>query len=103
MPTMMPSMMSGMGYMFIWIVLITLVCLILIGAYIWLLASWLKKQMISTSQYIPQPQDGYEEYEQGYQSQQRQPETYQEGDQRYSYSQNEKGQTQYQEMELWEQ
>lgn len=98
---MMPTMMSGMGMsMFFWIVLITLVCLILIAACVWLLASWLKKQRISTSQYIPQPRDGYEEYEHGYQSQQRQPETYQEGGQRYPYSQNEKEQTQYQEAEL---
>jgi hypothetical protein len=56
-----------------------------------------------TTQYTPQPLDSYEEYEQGYQAQQQPPETYQEGDQHYSYPQSEQGQTQYQEMEQWRQ
>jgi hypothetical protein len=96
---MMPNMMSGMGtYMFIWIVLFTLICLLVIGACAWLLASWLKKQRTPMTQYTPQPRDAYEEYEQGYQPQQQPLETYQEGDQRYAYPQNEYGQTQNQEQ-----
>ncbi len=97
---MMPNMMPGMGaYMFFWIALITLVCLLLIGACIWFVVSWLKKQRAPKMQGTPQPRDAYEEYEQGYQPQQQQLETYQEGGQHYSYPQNEQGQTQYQEME----
>jgi hypothetical protein len=97
---MMPNMMSGMGtYMFFWIALITLVCLLLIGACAWLVARWLNKHKASTMQYTAQPRDAYEEYEQGYRSQEQPFETYQEGDQRYAYPPNEQGQTQYQEME----
>ncbi len=97
---MMPNMMSGMGAsMFFWIVLITLICLLIIGAVAWLAASWLKKQKAPTTQYTPQPRDAYEEYEQGYRPQQQPPQTYEEGGQRNTYSQNEQGQTQYQEME----
>ena len=97
---MMPNMMFGMDtYMFFWLVLVTLVCLLLIGICTWFVASWLKKQKTPMKQYTPQPRDAYEEYEQGYQPQQQPLETYQEGGQRYSYPQNEHEQTQYQEME----
>jgi hypothetical protein len=101
---MMPNIMSGMGTsMFFWIVLITLLCLLIIGACTWLVASWLKKHNAPMTQHTPQPLDAYEEYEQGYQPQQQPPETYDEGGQRYVYPQNEQGQTQYQEMEQLEQ
>lgn len=96
----MPTMMFGMGvYMFFWLALATLVCLLLIGISIWLVAGWLKKQRAPMVQDIPQPRDPYEGYEQGYQPQQQPAETYQEGGQRYSYPQNEHPQAQYQEME----
>ena len=101
---MMPNMMFGMDtYMFFWIVLVTVVCLLLIGTCIWFAVSWLKKHTAPTTHYTPQPRDAYEEYEQGYQLQQQPPETYQEGGQHYSYPQNEQGQTQYQEMEQLQQ
>jgi hypothetical protein len=98
---MMPNMMFGMDtYMFFWLALITLVCLLLLGICIWFVASWLKKHRTPPmTQYTPQPRDAYEEYEQGYQPQQQPLETNQEGGQHYSYSQYEPGQTQYQEME----
>jgi flagellar basal body-associated protein FliL len=78
---MMPNMMSGMGTsMFFWIGLITLICILIIGACIWFVTSWSKKHNAPTTHYTPQPRDAYEEYEQGYQSQQHQPpESYQEG------------------------
>ncbi len=99
----MNNMMSGMGTsMLFWIALITLICLLIIGACAWLLASWLKNHKASMTQYTPQPRDAYEEYEQGYQPQQQPPETYDEGVQRYAYPPNEQGQTQYQEMEQLE-
>ena len=97
---MMPNMMSGMGTsMFIWILLITLICLLIIGACAWFVARLMNTQKASTAQNTPQPRDAYEEYAQGYQPQQQPPETYQEGGQRYTFPQNEQGQTQYQEME----
>ncbi len=97
---MMPNMMFGMdAYMFFWVVLLTVVCLLLIGACIWIIVRGLKKQKTPTTHYTPQPRDAYEEYEQGYQPQQQPPETYQEGGRDYSYPQNEQGQTQHQEME----
>ena len=97
---MMPNMMFGMEtYMFFWLVLITLVCLLLIGICIWFVAGWLKKQRTPIVHDIPQPRDAYEEYEQGYQPQQQPLETYQEGGQHYAYPQNEQGQTLYPEME----
>jgi hypothetical protein len=97
---MMPNMMPGMGtYMFFWLALATLVCLLLIGTCIWLVAGWLKKQRTPLMQDTPQPRDAYEGYEQVYQPQQQPPETYQEGGQPYSYPQNEQPQAQYQEME----
>ena len=101
---MMPNMMSGMEtYMFFWIALITLMCLLLIGACAWFVASWLKKHKAPKTRYTAQPRDAYEEYEQGYQSQQQQPtDAYQEGDRGYTYPQNEQGQTPYQEMEQLE-
>jgi hypothetical protein len=101
---MMPNMMFGMdAYMFFWVVLVTIVCLLLIGAGIWFAVSWSKKQWTPTTQSTPQPRDTYEEYEQGYRSQQQPPETYQEGGQYYSYPQNEQGEKQYQEMEQLQQ
>ena len=100
----MNNMMSGMGTnMFFWIVLITLMCLLIIGACAWLLASRLKNHKAPMTQYTPQPRDAYEEYEQGYQPQQQPPETYQESGQSYASPQNEQGQSQYQEMEQLEQ
>jgi hypothetical protein len=100
----MNNMMSGMGTnMFFWIVLITLVCLLIIGACAWFVARWLNNHKVPMTQYTPQPRDAYEEYEQGYQPQQQPPETYQEGGQRYASPQNEQGQTQHQEMEQLEQ
>lgn len=100
---MMPNMMSGMGtYTFFWLILATLVCLLLIGTCIWLVANWLKKQRTHMMRGIPQPRDAYEGYEQGYQPQQQPPEIYQEGGQSYSYPQNEYPQAQYQEMEQFQ-
>ena len=99
----MNNMMSGMGTnMFFWIVLITLICLLIIGACAWLVARLLNKQKASTTQYVPQPRDAYEEYEQGYQPQQQPSETYHEGDQSYAYPQSEQRQMQYPEMEQLE-
>ncbi len=54
---------------FVWLVLVMLVCLLFIGTCIWLLAGWLKKQRTPMSQDTPQPRDAYEGYEQGYQPQ----------------------------------
>lgn len=100
----MPNMMSGMGVsMFFWIVLITLICLLIIGACAWLVARLLHKQKVSTTQYVPQPRDAYEEYEQGYRFHEQPLETYQEGEQHYAYTQNEQRGTQYQEMEQLQQ
>jgi hypothetical protein len=97
---MMPNMMFGMGiYLFLWLVLATLVCLLLIGTCIWLVANWLKKQRMPTMQDTPQPRDAYEGYEQGYQSPEPPPVTYQGGGQRYAYPQNEHPQAQHQAME----
>jgi hypothetical protein len=97
---MMPTMMFGMGiYLFFWLALAMLVCLLLIGTCIWLVAGWLKKQRTPMMQDTPQPGDAYEGYEQGYQPLQQPPETYLEGGQRSSYPQNEQPQTQYPEME----
>ncbi len=97
---MMPNMMPGMGtYMFFWLALAALVCLLLIGTCIWLVAGWMKTQRTPMMQDIPRPRDAYEGYEQGYQPPEPPPETYQEGGQRYSYPQNEQPQAQYQEME----
>lgn len=97
---MMSNMMFGMGIdMFFWLALATLVCLLLIGICIWLVVGWLKKQRAPMMQDTQQPRDAYEVYERGYQPQQQPPETYQEGGQLYSYSQNEHPQAQYQEME----
>ncbi len=100
----MNNMMSGMGTsMSFWILLITLVCLFIIGACAWIVASWLKKHNASMTESTPQPRDAYEEYEQGYQPQQQPLEIYQEGSQSFAYPQNEQGQTQNQEMEQLEQ
>jgi hypothetical protein len=97
---MMPNMMFGMGIaMFFWLVLATLVCLLLIGTCIWLVAGWLKKQRTPLMQDTLQPRDAFEGYEQGYHPPEPPPETYQEGGQRYAYPQAERPQAQYQEME----
>ncbi len=96
----MHSMMPGMAAsMFIWIALITVICLLIIGLLVWLIAKSLHKQKTTTRQYVAQPRDAYEEYEQGYRAQERPLETYQEGEQGYEFSQNEQEDTQYQEME----
>ena len=97
---MMPSMMSGMATsMFFWLVLGTLLCLLLIGLCIWLVAGWLKQQRTPQTQYTPQPRDAYEGYEQGYQAHEQPRATYQEGDQPHSYPQYEQPKTLYQAME----
>jgi hypothetical protein len=85
--------------MFLWIVLGTLLCLLLIGLCIWLVAGWLKQQRMPQMQSTPQPRDAYEGYEQGYQAHVLPPATYQEGGQLYSYPQDEQPQTPYQAME----
>ena len=92
--------MPGMAAsMFIWIALITVICLLIIGLLAWLIARLINKQRASTKQYVAQPREAYEEYEQGYRAQERPLETYQEGERNYSYPQNEQVSTQYQEME----
>jgi flagellar basal body-associated protein FliL len=97
---MMQNMMSGMAAsMFIWIALITLICLLVIGLLAWLTARLMNKQKTPVTQSEPQPRDAYEEYEQGYRAQERPLETYQEAEQRYAYPLNEQENTQYQEME----
>lgn len=97
---MMPNMMFGMAtYMFLWLLLGTLVVLLLLGLCIWLVANWLKKQRMPLAQNMPQPQDAHEGYAQGYRAQQQSQATYQEDSQRYPYPQNEYPQTPYQEME----
>ncbi len=96
----MHSMMPGMAdSMFIWIALITLICLLIIGLLVWLVARLMNKQKMPMTQSEPQPRDAYEEYQQGYRAQEQPLETYQEGEQRYAYPQNEQEDTQYQEME----
>lgn len=97
---MMPNMMFGMATsMFFWLVLATLLCLLLIGLGIWLVASWLRKQRMPLMQSTPQPRDVYEGYEQGSRAHVPERPTYQEGDQLYSYPQDEQTQTSYQAME----
>lgn len=97
---MMPMMMFGMASsLFFWLVLATLLCLLLIGTCIWLVAGWRQKQRTSRMQDTPQPRDAYEEYEQGYQPQQQPPITYQEGGQHSAYPSQEHSHAQYQEME----
>jgi ABC-type nickel/cobalt efflux system permease component RcnA len=97
---MMPTMMFGMATsMFLWLVLATLLCLLLIGLGIWLVARWLKQQRMPQMQSTPQPRDAYEGYEQGYQAQEPKRPTYQEGDQLYSYPHYEQPQTLDQAME----
>jgi hypothetical protein len=97
---MMPSMMFGMATsMFFWLVLGTLLCLLLIGICIWLVAGWLKQHRTTQMQSTPQPREAYEGYEQGYQAYEPQRATYQEGEQLYSYPQDEQPQTSYQAME----
>ena len=97
---MMPSMMFGMATsMFLWLVLGTLLCLLIIGLGIWLIAGWLKQQRTSLMQSTPQPRDAYEGDEQGYQAHELKLPTYQEGGQLYSYPQDEQPQTPCQAME----
>lgn len=97
----MPGMMPEMGTsLFFLVALAALVCLLLIGTCIWLAAGWLKSQRALRMQAMPQPRDAYayEEYEQGYRSQQP-AETYQVGGQYYPYPQNEQPQARYEAME----
>lgn len=94
---MMHNMMSGMGtYPLFWIGIIVLLVLLLASICIGLLVNWLKNQRASLRHYTPQPQDSYQEYEQGYQPQQQPPETYQEGEHLYSYPQSQYEQPQVQ-------
>ncbi len=96
----MQTMMSGMAAsMFIWIALITLICLLIIGLLAWLIARLMNKQKTPMTQSEPQPRDAYEEYEQGYRAQEQPLEMYQEGEQRYVYPQYDQEDTQYQEIE----
>lgn len=97
---MMPNMMFGMAMsMFLWLVLATLLCLLLIGLCVWLVSSWLRKQRTPPMQSTPQPRDAYEGYDQGYRAHVPERPTYQEGDQLYSYPQDEQPQTPHQAME----
>jgi hypothetical protein len=97
---MMPTMMFGMASsLFLWLVLATLLCLLLIGTCIWLVAGRLQKQRTPLMQDTPQPRDAYEEYEQGYQPQGQPPITDQEGGQHSAYPPHEHSNAQYQEME----
>lgn len=97
---MMPDMMFGMATsMFFWLVLATLLCLLLIGLGIWLVASGLKQQRTPQMQSTPQPRDAYEGYDQGYRAYVPPRPTYQEGDQLYTYPQDEQPQTPNQAME----
>ncbi len=98
---MMPNMMFGIGaYVVFWTMVGTLLCLLLIGACTWLVVNLLKKQRTPPMHYTPQPQDAYQDYQQGYQPQQQPPETYQEGGQHYPYPlpQYEQPQAQYPQM-----
>jgi hypothetical protein len=97
---MMPTMIFGMATsMFFWIVIGTLLCLLLIGLGIWLVVGWLKQQKTPLMQSALQPQDAYEDYEQGYQAREPKRPTYQEGGQLYPYPQDEQPQTPSQVME----
>ena len=97
---MMPSMMFGMATSrVLWLVVGTLLCLLLIGLCLWFTASWLKQQRALLTQNTPQPRDAYEGYEQGYQAREPERPTYQEGDQLYSYPQDEQPQATYQAAE----
>ena len=97
---MMPTMMFGMATsMFLWLVLGTLLGLLLLGLCIWLVAGWLKKQRTPLTQNTAQPQDAYEDYELGYRPQEPPRAIYQEGDQLYTFLQNEQPQTPYQAMD----
>jgi len=85
-----PGMMFGMtASMLFWVVLVTVIVLLLIGACTWLIVNWLKNQRHTRMQAVPQPrEESYAEYEQGYQPQQpAEIETYQEGGQHYIYPQ----------------
>lgn len=97
---MMPTMMFGMATsMFLWLVLGTLLCLLLIGLGTWLVAGWLKQQRMPKMQSTLQPRDAYEDYERGYQAGEPKHSTYQEGGQLYSYPQDEQPQAPHQAME----
>jgi hypothetical protein len=82
---MMHNMMPVMGPdALFWIVGVSLLCLMLVVAFIWLFISWLKyRRSPATPQYPSQLQDSYQEYAQGYQPQEQTPETYEEGGQSY--------------------
>jgi hypothetical protein len=83
-----PGMMFGMGaFMLFWIALATVVCLLLIGLFIWLVLNWQKKQRTPPLQDLPQPHDLYQAYEEGYQTQHSPQVTYQEGGQQHPYPQ----------------
>ncbi len=77
-----------------WIAIGVLLCL-LVGAFIWLYTRWLKHRRTLPVQNKSQPQDAYQDYQEGYQPQQPLPETYEEAGQSYPYAQDEQPQTQY--------
>lgn len=80
---MMHSMMSGTGSVpFFWVTLAIVLGVLLLGAFLWLVMSWLKGRKAALRQSTPQPHESVENwssYEQGYQAQQPAQEMYQEG------------------------
>ena len=90
---MMHNMMGGFGSFFIlWMLIGMLFCIVVVGGVIWLFGHWLNKKKPPTMPYTPQPQSPYQTYEQGYQSPQPPPETYQEGEMQYRYPQHQQPQ-----------
>ncbi len=82
-------MMSGPGMfaMMLWMPIGILLCVILVAVAIWLLAGFLNRKQMPTLPYAPPRQDAYYIYEQGYQPQQRETGSSQEGGQQYPYPQ----------------
>ncbi|GAC1350161.1 MAG: hypothetical protein NVS4B9_16180 [Ktedonobacteraceae bacterium] len=81
-------MMGMMGMMFIGMLL----CFAFIAAVIWFVVRLLNKKQTPMLPYIPQRENAYQTYEQGYQPPQPPAETYQEGGQQYSYPQSQQPQ-----------
>lgn len=77
------------------LLLATLLCLLLIGTCIWLVA---ETKDASNARHTTAT-DAHEEYEQGYQPQRQPPITYQEGEQHSAFPPYEHSHAQYQEME----
>jgi hypothetical protein len=96
-------MMSGPGMMgspdisamMLWIPLGILVGVVLLVGVIWLARRWLKHRRTLAMPNTPQPKDAYQDYQQGYQSQQPSPEIYEEGEQCYPYPPHEQPQAQH--------